>query len=79
MNHEVAGFILSLRRRHDLDIASLRILGTDDGGVLVCFSEAAAEDLHVVAVQMDLRMVSSVYVSTLERISRILTGCGALS
>jgi hypothetical protein len=40
--------------RHDHDIASLRVLGTDDR-FLVCWAETAVEDLHVVAVQMDLR------------------------
>lgn len=38
---------------HDHHVASLRILRTDDG-VCVGLAEAAVEDLHVVAVEMDL-------------------------
>ena len=40
-------------RRHDHNITSLGILGTDDRR-FVCGTEAAVEDLHVVAVQMYL-------------------------
>jgi len=39
--------------RHDHHITPLRILRTDDG-ILVGFAEATVEDLHVVAVEMNL-------------------------
>jgi len=52
LNDQKAGTSFSAGR-HDHDIASLRIVGADDS-LLVCWTEAAVEDLHVVAVQVDL-------------------------
>lgn len=59
-------------RRHDHDIASLRILRTNDC-LFICLAKPAVEDLHVVVVKVNLGGCQSAVQSI---ISDQLTGCG---
>lgn len=53
---EVAGARIGTWR-HDLDVSSLRITrASDNYGLLIDFAKSCTENLHVVAVQMDLRV-----------------------
>jgi hypothetical protein len=59
---------------HDHHIAPLRVLGTDDG-VCVGWAEAAVEDLHVVAVEMDLENHQLGSKTSLSHMNLPLEGC----
>ena len=59
---------------HYHHVASLRILRTDDG-VCVGLAEAAVEDLHVVAVEMDLESHQLGSKTSLPHVNLPLEGC----